>query len=249
MIGYAIQWLRSLIFNGAMYLVMAIEAVIFLPFALVSRDWAFKAVRTYCKTVMWMAGWMIGLRCEVRGTPPTDEVLIASKHQSFLDIIMIVASTPRPRFVMKSILRFAPILGWFGMRIGCVPVDRGKRAKAIDQMVSGVVNNPAGPGQLIIYPQGTRVAPGADRPYKVGIFVLYDRLEQPVVPAATNVGVFWPRHGVYRKPGVAVVEFLDPIQPGLGQDAFMQRLENVVETRSNELMATAGFAVSEKAAT
>ena len=241
MIGYAIQWLRSLIFNACMYLAMVVLAIFFLPMAMASRGWAFRAVHTYTGTVLWMARWMVGLKSEIRGTPPKGEVLIASKHQSFLDIIMIVDATPRPRFIMKSILRFAPILGWFAQRIGCVPVDRGKRAKAIEQMVTGVENNPAGPGQLIIYPQGTRVAPGASKPYKVGTFILYDRLKQQVVPVATNVGVFWRRRGVYRRPGLAVVEFLDPIEPGMQQDPFMARLVEVVETRSNALMHEAGF--------
>ena len=97
------------------------------------------------------------------------------------------------------------------------------------------------PGQLIIYPQGTRVAPGVQRPYKVGTAILYAETGQTCVPAATNVGVFWPRTGIYRKPGLAVVAFLEPIAPGLEQDAFMERLETEVETASNRLMTEAGF--------
>ena len=237
----AIQWVRSLIFNAQMYLSMVVLAVIFLPYALVSRRGAYKAIHTYTGYILWSARWMIGLKSEVRGTPPTREALIASKHQSFLDILIIAHYVPKPRFVMKSILRFAPILGWFAWRIGCVPVDRGKKAKAIEQMRQGVINNPAGPGQLIIYPQGTRVAPGKSMPYKVGPAVLYTQLNQPCYPVATNVGVFWPRRGIMRKPGVAVVEFLDPIEPGLDQKEFMRVIEDVIETRSNELMQEAGF--------
>ena len=101
------------------------------------------------------------------------------------------------------------------------------------------------PGQLIIYPQGTRVAPGADKPYKIGTAVLYQQTGQTCVPAATNVGVFWPRHGILRKPGLAVVEFLPPIAPGLETGAFMAELEAVVENHSNRLMAEAGFEVSQ----
>ena len=99
------------------------------------------------------------------------------------------------------------------------------------------------PGQLIIYPQGTRVAPGAKRPYKVGTAVLYQQLAQACVPVAANVGVFWPKRSLYRTPGTAVVEFLPPIPPGLTNEAFMARLESDVETHSNRLMADAGFTV------
>ena len=142
---------------------------------------------------------------------------------------------------MKKQLVWAPILGWFALRIGCVPVDRGKRGAAIQKMVADVASGRAKGGQLIIYPQGTRVAPDADRPYKVGTGVLYKDLGQTCVPAATNVGVFWPRHGFYRKPGLAVVEFLEPIEPGLSKDDFMVRLTTTVENASDRLMLEAGF--------
>ena len=236
-----IQWIRSLIFIGQMYLMMFLMALFFTPWAIVDRRGAFAAVHTYCRWVRWTAGWMVGLRSEIRGEVPTGEVLIASKHQSFFDIIMIVSVVPRPKFIMKASLKYAPILGWYGKRIGCVAVDRGKRAQAIQQMLAGVQSGTQEPGQLIIYPQGTRVAPGVKKPYKIGTAVLYSELNQPCVPAATNVGVFWPRTGIMRKPGLAVVEFLEPIEPGLGKDAFMARLEDVVETRSDELMREIGF--------
>jgi len=220
---------------------MPLMAVFFTPWAIVDRRGAFAGVHTYTRWVRWTASWMVGLRTEIRGTPPEDEVLIASKHQSFLDIIMIVSVVPRPKFIMKSSLKWAPILGWYGLRIGCVPVDRGKRAEAVRQMVDGVRSGRQEPGQLIIYPEGTRVAPGVHRPYKIGAAILYTETGQPCVPAATNVGVFWPRTGIYRKPGLAVVEFLPTIAPGLTQKDFMERLETDVEAASNALLKEAGF--------
>jgi len=238
---YAVQYLRSLVFVGQMYLAMPVFALIYTLPALISRTWAFHAVHHYCRWVRWTARWMIGLRSEVRGMPPAGEVLIAAKHQSFFDIIILVSVVPRPRFIMKKSLKWAPILGWYAMRIGCVPVDRGRRGQAIAAMVEGVANGRSLPGQLIIYPQGTRVAPGVRRPYKVGAGVLYQQFGHDCVPAATNVGVFWPRTGIYRKPGLAVVEFLPTIAAGKPVDGFMAELEEVVEDASNRLMAEAGF--------
>lgn len=239
--GRAVQWVRSFLFMVQMYAMMAVLAVYFTPWAIVDRRGAYAGVRTYCRYVRWTARWMVGLQTEVRGTVPQDEVLIASKHQSFLDIIMIVSVVPRPKFIMKRSLLWAPILGWYAVRIGCVPVDRGKRADAIRKMTRDVKAGDAPAGQLIIYPQGTRVAPGAQVKYKVGTAVLYSETGQACVPAATNVGVFWPRLGIYREPGRAVVEFLDPIVPGMEQTAFLAHLEEVVEARSDVLMAEAGF--------
>ncbi len=234
-------WLRSLAFVGQMYAMMALMALVFTPWAALDRRGAFAGVHAYCRWVRWTAAWMVGLRSEVRGTPPQAEALIAAKHQSFFDIILICSAVPRPKFIMKSSLRWAPILGWYALRIGCVPVDRGRRAEAVRQMLAGVAKGSQLPGQLIIYPQGTRVAPGRHLPYKVGTALLYRELGQPCVPAATNVGVFWPRTGIRRRPGLAVVEFLEPIPPGLGNEAFMAELEARIEGASDRLMAEAGF--------
>jgi 1-acyl-sn-glycerol-3-phosphate acyltransferase len=244
---HALQWLRSLVFVVQMYLMMFLMGLFFIPLTLIKQDNAFWAVQTYCRWVRWTAAWMIGLRSEIRGTVPTGEVIIASKHQSFFDIIMIVSVTPRPKFIMKAVLRFAPILGWFAIKMGCVPVERGKRGAAIKKMVADVKSGAQVPGQLIIFPQGTRVAAGAQLPYKVGAAILHQQTGQAVVPTATNVGVFWPRHGIYRKPGLAVVEFLPVIDPAsakaLDAAKFTAHLESIIEPASNRLMQEAGFQV------
>jgi 1-acyl-sn-glycerol-3-phosphate acyltransferase len=235
------QWIRSLVFNISMYLAMLVLAIVFFPFAIFSRDAAFLACHTYCRWVIWTARWMVGLRSEVRGTPPTGEVMIAAKHQSFLDILLIFHAIPRGKFIMKRELLFAPLIGQYAWRIGCVPVDRGKRGQAIAKMMRDVEAGQQSPGQLVIYPQGTRVAPGVSMPYKIGTGLLYEQLGQPCVPVATNVGVFWPKRAILRKPGLAVVEFLEPIAPGLTKDRFMKQMSEAIEDRSNALMAEAGF--------
>jgi 1-acyl-sn-glycerol-3-phosphate acyltransferase len=236
-----IRWLLSLVFIVQMYLAMAVIAIGFAPWALFSRRGAYVAMHSYCAWVIFTARILCGLRCEVRGTPPTTEAVIAAKHQSFLDIILIFHAVPAGKFIMKRELIFTPFLGQYALKIGCVPVNRGKRGAAIRRMKTDVAAGAAEPGQLIIYPQGTRVAPGVSRPYKVGTGLLYEQLGQPCYPVATNVGVFWPKRGILRHPGLAVVEFLPPIEPGLPVSEFMKRLESEVETQSDRLMAEAGF--------
>ena len=155
--------------------------------------------------------------------------------------MMIFTALPSAKFIMKRSILWTPIIGLYAKRLECVPVDRGKRGAAIAKMVQDVEAGRANPGQLIIYSQGTRVAPGVKAPYKVGTAVLYEQLEQPCVPVATNVGVLWPRTGVRRTPGLAVVEFLPAIAPGMEKDAFLAHLEDVVETKSDALMREVGF--------
>ncbi len=231
------RWLASLLFVAQMYLAMAVLAVVFTPFALFTPRAAFAAMYAYCAWVRWSARWMIGLASEVRGPVPTGEVLIAAKHQSFFDILLLFSVLPRPKFIMKREIIRTPILGWYALRIGCIPVDRGRRGAAIRQMVEDVARGRAEPGQLVIYPQGTRVPPGVAAPYKPGTGVLYAELGQPCVPVATNVGAFWPRRGILRRPGLAVVEFLPAIAPGQPQAAFMAGLEAEIETASDRLLA------------
>ncbi|SFO31472.1 1-acyl-sn-glycerol-3-phosphate acyltransferase [Roseovarius lutimaris] len=243
---YAVQWLRSLVFVGQMYAMLPVVGLLYMPAAILSRKGAVRGCKAYCRWVRWSARWMVGLRTEVRGTPPEGQVLIASKHQSFLDILLIYSELPAGRFIMKREILWTPVIGLYGMRIGCIPVNRGKRGAAIKKMVQDVARGAQKPGQLIIYAQGTRVAPGVKAPYKIGVGVLYEQMGVTCVPAATNVGVFWPKRGIYRKPGLAVVEFLEPIEAGLGKEVFMTRLEEEVETASDALLREAGFPVDER---
>lgn len=243
MMGQALQAVRSVIFIGQMYFAMAVIAVAFAPVAAFRRDVALLACHVYCRWVCWTADWMVGLRTEVRGPIPDGAVLVAAKHQSFLDIIMIFGAMPRPRFVMKKQLMVLPFLGWYARWIDCIPVDRGKRGAAVKDMARrALVGHETGAArQTIIYPQGTRVAPGVSMPYKVGAAVLYEQLGLPCAPVAVNVGLFWPKRSMFRKPGLAVVEFLPILPAGLDKRDFLIQLEQLVETHSDRLMAEAGF--------
>ena len=235
------QWLRSLLFVLQMYFVMACMAAFYAPLALYRRHWAYSGIKAYCRWVRFSASAMIGLDSEIRGKVPVGRVLICAKHQSFFDILLICSVIERPRFVMKQQLRHMPIVGLFARRIGCISIDRSKGRLAVGQMLEGTRDGEFADGQLVIYPQGTRVAPGVHLPYKVGASILYETMDMACVPAATNVGVFWPRHGIMRRPGMAVVEFLDPLPEGLPQAMFRQLMERNIETASNRLMREAGF--------
>ncbi|MEH7828161.1 lysophospholipid acyltransferase family protein [Gemmobacter denitrificans] len=230
-----LQWLLSLVFILQMYVAMLVLGIVFLIPALIDRRHAHTACRSFCVWVRLTLRLLCGLQTEVRGPVPSHECLIAAKHQSFLDIILIFGAVPRGKFIMKKELVWAPVLGWYALRIGCVPVDRGKRGAAIVKMKADVASGASMPGQLIIYPQGTRVAPGVKAPYKVGTALLYQQLDQDCVPVAANVGLFWPKRGILRKPGLAVVEFLPVIAPGLENGAFLEKLESDIETESDRL--------------
>jgi 1-acyl-sn-glycerol-3-phosphate acyltransferase len=238
------QLIRSAAYTAIFYVWMGVIGIVCAPWAIVSPAGARFTCETFASTMIRLLAVMTGLRVEVRGTPPQGEAMVAAKHQSFLDILVIFDALPRGFFIMKSILKWAPVLGVYGLRIGCIPVRRGRKSEAIREMLAEVRSGRRAGGQLIIYPQGTRVAPGARLPYKVGTFALYQQLGQPCVPVACNVGVFWAKRGIMRRPGLAVVEFGEPIPPGLDRATFMALLEERIEGPSNRLMEEAGFPVA-----
>lgn len=236
-----IQWILSILYVVQNALMMLAMGIVFFPWALLSPKGAMTACKSYATWAIWSARWMVGIRSEVRGEVPDGACLVPAKHQSFLDIMMIFKAVPQPRFIMKYELLFTPIIGIYAWRLGCVPVRRGKRGAAIKSMLADVESGRVPPGQLVIYPQGTRVPVGEYRSYKVGPYVLYKETGQKAVPVATNAGMFWPKGTMLRTPGLAVVEFLDPIEQGADQKAFMGELEKVIEDGSNALMREAGF--------
>ena len=233
------QWIRSILYVIQATVMMPVIGLIYAPWALFSMRGAYAACKGYARWCMWTGRWLIGLRCEVRGTVPQGEVLVAAKHQSFLDIMVIFTVLPQAKFIMKREILWMPVIGQYVKRMQMIAVNRGKRGKAISQMLADLEAGKIEGGQIMIYPQGTRVAPGKKAPYKVGAAVLYEQLEQSCVPVATNAGVFWPRRGLFRRPGVAVFEFLDPIAPGLTKEAFTAQLEAQVEKASDALLAEA----------
>lgn len=235
-----LQYIRSIIFIVQMYVLMIVMAVVLFPVALVGgRNTAIWVCRTYSAWIRVSLRWIVGLRTEIRGEVPQGDVLIASKHQSFLDILLLYSVLPRGKFIMKKSLRWTPFLGWYAWLIGCIPVDRAKGAAAMKAMISAAKDPRFFGGQLIIFPQGTRVAPGAKAEYKIGAGALYRAMKVPCVPVAANVGLFWPRHGLLRKPGTAVIEFLPVIEPGIPPHQFMAILEEQIETKSDALLNNA----------
>ena len=232
--------LRSLVFEALVYLVMAVLGILGLPFALWSVNGAYAVCRLYARVIFVLLRWIVGIRVAVRGEVPAGEVLVAAKHQSFLDILILFEALPRPKFIMKKELKWAPFIGLYALRIGSTPVARGQRGRAMKAMVEHA-GRASEPRQLVIYPQGTRVAPGTRPPFKVGAGVLYERSGEPCVPAATNAGLFWGRRKLVKRPGLAVVAFLPEMPPGLTIPEFMARMENAVEEASDALMREAGF--------
>jgi 1-acyl-sn-glycerol-3-phosphate acyltransferase len=138
---------------------------------------------------------------------------------------------------MKRELLWIPFFGWYAWKAGMIPVDRSKGSQALVDMNACARRELARNRQIIIFPEGTRRPPGAEPRYKYGVVSLYSAMDVPCLPIALNSGLFWPRRSMRRYPGTIRVEVLDPIPPGLGKEAFFQRLQRDVEAATARLVA------------
>ncbi len=228
--------IRTFFYNFLLYSLIVIMGLIYLIPSIFSRNAAYHGINLFCKINRFLLKAICGLRQEIRGPIPTEACIVCAKHMSFLDIIMLADALPAVKFVMKDSLKYVPIFGFYAMRIGSAPVKRGTGSKAVEKMVSDL-SDEALTGQTVIFPQGTRVLPGQELPYKRGAAYLYKDFNLPVHLAATNVGVLWGRRSPYIYPGLAIVEFLDKrIEPGMNSRKFMEEIEADIETASNRLM-------------
>lgn len=238
-----LDWPRAL----AYYLYIALATLVLgiwgLPQALRGTEAANRVARVWLDQMLGAARVILGVRVEVRGTPPRGDCIIASKHQSFLDILALARACPRRAFVMKREVLRVPIMGWFARKVGCIPIDRARGKEAMRQIIAGVEAaraRPEGLGQLIIYPEGTRTRPGHRLPYKHGAGTIQRATGLVIHPVAVNCGMFWPKRGIPIRGGVAVIEFLEPLAPGARSSQVMETLEQRIEAASARLFAEAG---------
>lgn len=233
--------LRSIAFNLSLYVTAVAIGLVATPALLLPRGAAVWVIGNLSRLVIWLLKVTAGTRYEIRGTLPTGPALIASKHQSMWDTIIFTAILNDPAMVLKAELLWIPYYGWFSKKANMIAIDRGAGASAIRRLSAQGKAALAANRQIVIFPEGTRAAPGVKLDYKPGVAALYRQLGVPCVPAAVNSGLYWPRRRFLRKPGTIVLEFLDPIAPGLDRQTFMAELETRIETATTRLLAEGGM--------
>ena len=232
---------RSLLFNFLFYVTTSLFVVIGSPLLFAPRRWAMAALAVHGRFELWLLKVLVGTRLEVRGREklPNGPCLVASKHQSAWETFALIPLFRDPALLMKRELFWIPFHGWFSKKFEMIPVDRDKGPAALRAMLRETRKRVVDGREIIIFPEGTRRPPGAPPDYKTGVVLLYEVLGIPCVPVALNSGLFWPRRSLLRRPGTIVVEFLDPIPPGLPKSEFLSRLIESIETASNRLLAEA----------
>ena len=232
---------RSLLFNVLFYVTTTLFVVLGSPLLFAPRRWAMAALAIHGRFELWLLKLIVGTKLEVRGAEklPKGSCLVASKHQSAWETFALIPLFRDPALLMKRELFWIPFHGWFSRKFEMIPVDRDKGPAALRRMLREARKRVADGREIIIFPEGTRRAPGAPPDYRTGVILLYEALGIPCVPVALNSGVFWPRRSLERRPGTIVVEFLDPIPPGLPKAEFLKRLTEAIEIASTRLLAEA----------
>lgn len=233
--------LRSVAFNSLFYALFIVLMIVGMPFLMLPRRFCLKLVRVWARTSLALLDLVCGLRVEFRGLHllPKGGVILAVKHQSFLETIALVTVLDDFAYVLKKELAAIPLFGWYIRATQQVAVDREQGAGAMPRLQSAVCEKLGLGRQVVIFPEGTRRAVGTPPIYKSGVALLCSRCDVPCTPVALNTGLFWPRHGIKRRSGTVVIEFLAPIAPGQDKRGFMRALQGAIEPATDALVAEA----------
>jgi 1-acyl-sn-glycerol-3-phosphate acyltransferase len=198
-------------------------------------------LRLYTRRMLWAMHWIAGIKVDVAGKDclPRGAFIIAAKHHSWGDGFVMFAHVDNLAFVAGDGLERIPLLRGVLRKFGAIMVDNCGGPEARRALAEKAAAAHADGRRILIFPEGHLGKAGEHFRYRTGVFHMYRDFKLPVVPVATNLGLFWPQQDFKKHPGRATVEFLDPIEPGLDRGEFMARLETAVETRTQQLIAQA----------
>ena len=232
-------FLRSLVFNILFYLVFLSWAIVALPTFAMPRGAMLRVANWWAQSNIFLMRTICKIKVEFRGVEkiPKGPLIVASKHQSMWETISLLRFFEAPFFAVKRELLFIPLFGLFLLKTRMIAIDRSAGGRALIRMARRAVEEVRSGRQFVIFPEGTRKAVGAPPQYKGGLGLIYVDCGVPCLPVALNSGLFWPRRTFMRYPGTLVVEFLDPLPPGLPRDQFLERVQTVIEAATNRIVA------------
>jgi len=232
-------FIKSLLFTGFFILFTGLSLSVMALCTLFPRPGLHWVVLTWSRTLCWVLDVFMGLKFEVRGRQYISETpaIYAAKHQSAWDTFIYFMIFSNPSYVLKKDLHRIPFWGMAANKYGAISVDRSGGASAIKQLIADTKDRLHRGFNVIIFPEGTRSAPGSKLPYHPGVAAMYGAVDKSVIPVAVNSGLFWGRRSLIKRPGTIVVEFLTPIEPGMKRRAFMEQLETTIEVATDKLVA------------
>ena len=237
--------LRSLLYTTLLFLVTLVVGVIVLVSALLplTIEQRYVIPRTWGRFLTWLAGPICGLRfvVEGQGNLPNEPFISLWKHSSAWETMAQMFVVPTASWLLKREVIWIPVIGWAVSTYKPIAINRSAGHSAVNQVVrQGRERLAAGMG-VIVYPEGTRVAPGQTRKYGVSGALLATETGTLVVPIAHNAGHFWKRRSILKKPGLIRVVIGPPIDPaGLTAREVNERAQQWIEAKIAEIIAQTG---------
>lgn len=208
------NWIRTILFRTVFY-ILSVPIVATVPIsAMLGQRAVIAHSDSWSRLHRVLMRWILGIRPRVEGTIPQGQFLYVAKHEAMYETLELQLILGSPAMVLKRELMRIPIWGWATTKYGSLVVDRDASAKALKQLMrEGRALRESG-RSVIVYAEGTRVAPGERPPLRSGFAGLYKALDLPVVPIALNSGTLLPKKGA-KKPGVVTIRIGEVIPPGL----------------------------------
>ncbi len=234
--------MRSFLFAIAYWFLSIFYSVLALILTLVPGRKPVKwIIRRYTRRMVQAMRIFAGIRLEVRGREniPNEPVIFACKHQSWGDGFCIYSQFDDLAFVTGDHLEKYPLMGTLLSKLGAIVVNNCGGIEARKALANRSAEAAEDGRSILIYPEGHLNAPGTYRRYRSGVWHMMNNFTMPVVPVATNLGLFWQEEHYKKTPGTAVLEFLPAIRPGMNKDEFLDLLRDRVEQTSQELIAEA----------
>ena len=234
-------FLRSLVYNVLFYALLVIWIIVALPTFLMPRSAIMTVAKSWARSSIWLMRLICNTKVEYRVVEkiPQGPLIVASKHQSMWETFALLQFFDQPLFIVKRELMLIPFYGWYLKKANMIGIDRAAGGRSLLQMARRAGAAVRRGRQLLIFPEGTRRPVGAPPDYKPGIAQIYVECGVDCLPVALNSGLFWPRRTFMRYPGTLVVEFLDPLPPGLQRRELVARVSSVIEDASNRLIEAA----------
>ncbi|MDY0028462.1 MAG: 1-acyl-sn-glycerol-3-phosphate acyltransferase [Pseudobdellovibrionaceae bacterium] len=235
-------FIRQILFNIAFYGMTAVCCVTLLPFTLLPRKQYIIFLTMYFQLVHILEKYILGLDFEVRGAeniPKDGGFIVAAKHYSAYETMKPHVLFYDPAIIMKKELQFIPIWGLLATKARMIFINRGSRDVALNSIIDGAKRIAQEGRPLVIFPQGTRVSVDdtvESKPYKGGIIRMYEASGMPILPLATNSGLFWAKKAFFKYPGKVIFEFLPAIPAGEDSKEVMEKLKTELEAASRILV-------------
>lgn len=198
-------------------------------------------IQRYTRRMVQAMHLFAGIKLDIRGREhlPDVPVIFACKHHSWGDGFCIYSQFDDLAFVTGDHLEKYPMMSTLLSKLGAIVVNNCGGIEARKNLANRSADAAKDGRSILIYPEGHLNVPGTYRRYRSGVWHMANNFNMPVVPVATNLGLFWQETRYKKTPGTAVLEFMEPIAPGMAKDEFLKTLRDRIEQRSQELISEA----------